>query len=318
MTPKKGHPSEGSGEHVKGRGRSKFVIRLGIPVFLIFLIGVCIWLWQIEWLRPWLASFGAALVAFLGPIPGLLSPESRLKWLVLVVVAALIGGGTWYITKYMEDQMHEAQYKDAFSESLLNHVPPNIKDELCGGVARQLQHLVRTRDYQGLKSQSTILRALSPANGHALYFGGEADRGLPDYGDMLTAFKNYLYNADRNQAEAYTGSADDCYNRASGYCGERTAWVEHLLANYFFVRAQRQQGSEKSATLEEVVAHELYTLRRRELGFHADATTRDTADLLRQASEQLNALGLDSSQVSSLVAQVEEARHKAASTSPQR
>jgi hypothetical protein len=317
MIAKKAHSSI-VGNHAEGKRRGKLVIWLGVPAVLMLLIGVCFWLWHIEWLRPWLAGIGAALVAILGPIPGLLSPETRLKWLALVVVAALIGGGTWYISKYMEDQEQEAQYREHFSESLLNQIPPIMKNELCRGVARQLQHLVKTRDYQGAKQQSTILRALSPSNGHALYFAGEADRGLRDYGDMLSALKNYLYYADKNQAEAYEGSADDCYDRASGYCAERTAWIEHLLANYFYVRAQSQKGSEKAVTLEEVVAHELYVARRREVGFHADSTTRDTTDLLRQAAEQMKALGLGSNQALSIAAQVEDARNRPSSTVPQK
>ncbi len=233
-----------------------------------------------------------------------------------MAVAALIGVGTWYASKYEENQRNEARYDEMFSESLLKQLSPNVKDELCKGVARPLQQLVIHRDYQGAKRGSTILRAFRPANGHALYFGGEAYRGLEDYGEMLSAFRSYLYNADKNPVEAYEGDADQCYARPSGYCAERTAWIEHLLGNYFFVRAQRLRGSAKIVALQQAVTDEGYMTRARKIGFNADLTTRDTTDLLRQTAEQLKALDQSPTKALSLLSQVEEERRKATTTSP--
>lgn len=50
-----------------------------LGVLIVFL--VCVALWEIAWLRPYLAAGGAGLAAFLGPIPGIISPDSRSKWL---------------------------------------------------------------------------------------------------------------------------------------------------------------------------------------------------------------------------------------------
>src|SRR5436853_472893 len=166
----------------------KFAVLLCVTVLLVLTIGICVWLWHIVSLRPWLATFGTALRS---------------------------------------------------------------------------------------------------ANGHALYFEGEAYRGLKDYGEMLSAFRSYLFNADKDPAEAFEGDANACYDRPSGYCGERTAWIEHLLANYFFARAQRSRESEKTTALQQAVTEVGYMMKSRQIGFNADLTTRDTTDLLRETAEQL-------------------------------
>lgn len=95
------------------------------------------------------------------------------------------------------------------------------------------------------------LLELDPANGHALYFSGELSRLLhqelftpkgclrPDSaaeGADLSPYENdfyrYLDNA-RSLPAAETGGDTGvgiCYARRSGYCPQRTAWVDHLLS----------------------------------------------------------------------------------------
>jgi hypothetical protein len=289
----------------------------GAAIVSLLMIGICVWLWHVEWLRPWLASFGTALVALVGPIPGLLSPETRSKWLILVGVAALIGVGTWYATKYEEDQREEARDDATFSQSLLRRAGPDVGGQLCRAAACPLREMLHQRDYRRVERNSSILRNFDPANGHALYFAGEAYLGLEDYGQMLTAFRSYLYNADKIPAEAYIGDANQCYFRNSGYCAERTAWVEHLLANYFFTAAQKSKGSERVAALQQVLTELGYMLRSRKIGFNADLTTHDTEDLLRQTVEELKSLNQDPRKAELLLSQVDNERWKAAKTVPQ-
>jgi hypothetical protein len=308
---KKAHPVSES--HHIGNRRHSWLVALLLVTFIITLaISACVWLWQVEWLRPWLAGSGAALVALLGPIPGLLSPEARGKWLVLVGVAALIGVGTWYASKYEEGERDEARYDLLFSETLLKQIPADVQNELCRKEARPLQQLVLNHDYRGAMRRSAILRALSPDNGHALAFAGYAYQGLRDYGEMLTALKRYLHYADKNQGEAFSGDADACYARPSGYCGERTAWIENLLADYFFVRAQSLQGAEKIAALQQAATDIDYMLRVRKIGFDADKTVHDTVDMLQQVAAQLKTLGQSPDKCLALAAQVRDERRKAA------
>ena len=313
MKPTGRHPLENENrKELHGR----FAVWFGAVAVLFLMASVCVWLWHIEWLRPWLASFGTALVALVGPIPGLLSPEARSKWLVLVAVAALVGVGTWYATMYEENAREDARYDASFSESLLKRVRPDASAELCRIAACPLRELLHHREYRGVERASSILRAFSPANGHALYFAGEAYLGLQDNGQMLTAFRSYLYNADKNPDEAYVGDANQCYSRPSGYCGERTAWVENLLANYFFASAQKLPGSERIAALQQTVTELGYMVRSRKIGFNAVLTVRDTEDLLRQTAEQLKALNQEPSRAELVLSQVEDERRKAAATLP--
>jgi hypothetical protein len=59
----------------------------GSWLLLLILLGLGVWLWHIAWHRSVLVSVGAGAVALLGPIPGLLTPESRRKWLVLLCLS---------------------------------------------------------------------------------------------------------------------------------------------------------------------------------------------------------------------------------------
>jgi hypothetical protein len=283
----------------------------GVLTLLVLTLAICVWLWHVEWLRPWLASFGAGMVALLGPIPGLLSSEMRTKWLILIAVAALIGVGTWYASKNAEDEKGQAQYRDSFFESLLKQMRPEARDEFCKGDAKQLRQLVLDRNYRQAKRETMMLQAYCPTSGHALAFAGYAYQGLQDYGEMLTAFNSYLSYADKHPLEAYDGDQEKCDERPSGYCAERTAWIEHLMANYFFGRAQTSAGSEKIDDLRQVVAHEKYMLRPRKVGFHGDVTAHDSTDLLRQTASELQALGQEPGEALLLLAQIEEERRKA-------
>jgi hypothetical protein len=294
-----------------------WILQSGIALALVVTISICVWLWHVEWLRPWLASFGAALVVALGPIPGLLRPEVRSKWLALVGVAVLIGIGTWYATKYEENERDDARHDALFSESLLKKVPSGAQDELCKDEAKPLQQLVLHRNYQEAVRRTTILRDLSPANGHALAFAGYGYEGLKDYGEMLTAFRRYLYYADKNKSEAFSGDAEFCYERVSGYCAERTAWIENLLAKYYFERAQREQGSQKTASLQQAITEVDYMLKARNIGFDSDSTALDTVDLLNETADQLRNLGQTPDKPLALAAQVADERRKAARPVPQ-
>jgi hypothetical protein len=283
----------------------------GSSLVVLILLGLGVWLWRIDWHRSVLVGVGACAVALLGPIPGLLTPESRRKWLVLVFVAALIGAGTWYAAKSGEQQLEETREDLSFALSALALSPAEMKDSVCKSMARPLQHLIRSREYEKAQRQSLMLQTLSPANGHALFFAGEAFRGLNDDGEMLTAFNAYLFNADKRGQESSNGDADVCYDRPSGYCAERAAWVDHLLANHFFARGMNIEGSRKTVPLGNAVAHELSMYKRRATGFRADATTLDSVDLLRRTAAQLKAMAAQSSEADSLANSVERARNVA-------
>jgi hypothetical protein len=285
------------------------LVSLCIYVGLIAVLGLGVWLWEIDWHRSALVGIGAGLVAFLGPLPGLLTPEARERWLVLVFVSCLIGLGSWYSFERVEQEKREIEGDLAFEHRLLERVPTESKDAICLAAARPLQALLNgSHEYERIRREATELSALCPGNGHALYFFGEASRILGTEGDMLTGFKAYLFNADKHRAEADNGDADACYARPSGFCAERAAYVDHLLANYFFVRATRVNGQAKWQPLEEVVTHELSMQSRRDIGFHADETILDSVDLLRRTAAALKDAGGDPSAGQKLAEQIGAAR----------
>jgi hypothetical protein len=104
------------------------------------------------------------------------------------------------------------------------------------------------------KDVDDILK-LDPANGHGLYYAGEV-QGVSDPQSLFTpiscvkpeklgkdpnldiyekSFLRYIdvENAVQDKAKQDFGS-ETCYKHASGYCGQRTAWINHLLANDFY------------------------------------------------------------------------------------
>jgi hypothetical protein len=100
------------------------------------------------------------------------------------------------------------------------------------------------------------LLELDPKNGHGLYYAGEVKRiknqslftskscviakELANSHEALDIYENdfirYLDIEMTLPASEAGGdySAENCYARVSGYCPQRTAWVNHLLANDFY------------------------------------------------------------------------------------
>ena len=101
---------------------------------------------------------------------------------------------------------------------------------------------------------------LDPRNGHGLYYAGEIKRvknrslftdkscpipsGLAENHGVLDVFENDFYrylDVEKSLPKTETigdYSAEACYNRSSGYCPQRTAWINHLLANDLYEEAK--------------------------------------------------------------------------------
>jgi hypothetical protein len=292
----------------RGRDYSGF----GMISILFLIVVVCIVLWHYERLQPWIASIGSAMVTILGTAPGLMNPEMQRKWLALVGVAALIGLGTLFASKYEEAQRDNARNSAEFSKSLLRRsgIAPAVGDQLCKGAAREIQQLVLGKQFGEVLRRTEVLRIVQPGNGHVLAFEGYAYRGLKDYGSMLTAFNNYEHNADKNQADALSGAQEDCYDRPSGFCAERTALVAHYLADYSYLLAQTSRGAAKIQNLQDVVTHEKDMLKTRTIGFRGDSSVPDSVSLLRDTAGQLAALGQPADEALAMAHGIEEERRK--------
>ena len=166
---------------------------------------------------------------------------------------------------------------------------------------------------QSEKDVKEIL-SLDPANGHGIYYSGElkrvGNRSLFK-GDCLIPgalkgeagelefydddFNHYLDVERGLPAEERGGgvTSEACYARSSGYCSERTAWINHLLANDMYGEAMRStdtvvQHEELQRALGYAnKAAELYQDEQHNAGF---ANCISTTSLIRQAQEKLKSV----------------------------
>ena len=102
------------------------------------------------------------------------------------------------------------------------------------------------------------LRKLDDGNGHKWYFAGEIKRisntkrftikscikgPLGDTSENLDTYRQDFYryleiSKTLPASEAGGGMGSEiCYDRAKGFCVQRTAWIYHLLANDFYEEA---------------------------------------------------------------------------------
>lgn len=292
-------PVEGAPAGVKRGGAAALEIfgQYVSPLSALTLLGViaifalCVTLWDVGWLRPYLAAGGAGLAAFLGPIPGIVSPESRTKWLLSIFVAALITAGTWLATRDLEDRldgMREAALDaeraataareataaareadaahDAFVTKVLIGLPPAGRKGLFESAPRKLWSVYNdkrrdhktpdTKDHQIVLDMALMLLEVDRENGHALYYAGEAYAKLGNFAEMIRLLQHYLASAEKYPADAATGSADDCYKRPNGYCAERVGWVSHLLADRYLNEALTLSDGERAIKLAQAFDYE--------------------------------------------------------------
>lgn len=116
-------------------------------------------------------------------------------------------------------------------------------------------------DFSNVTSLIDFLIAVDDSNGHAFYFAGEKrrwlnkrDRTSDGYLGSHNHFFSYL-ETERTIATARIGSLSNeaCYiEGANGYCLQRTAWVNHLLANDFYRAAC---NASDAATKSDRLAH---------------------------------------------------------------
>lgn len=235
-------------------------------VLVTAILVTCIALWDVVWLRPVLATAGAGLAAFLGPIPGIISPETRSKWLVTIFVSALIAAATWFATKDLEVQLRESEearvaldtrvvaQKETLA-ALIQGSGKEAQDQIFIEGARLLKSLQQGDQYQQVLDLALPLLKLRPDNGTALAFAGYAYRSLGLNEEAKKKFENYVA-ASEGVLDAKDGPQKACYERVDGFCAERTGWIEHRLAAIAIEQARAAEGKEKLKLLREAYDHE--------------------------------------------------------------
>lgn len=261
-------------------------------------------LWHLSAIRPYLIGFSAALAAFLGPLPGIVDPQMRGKWLIAVILAAFIGLGTWYSADALEKEKDQMKGRlDTLHESLgtaITGLPSEGQSHLFLKAAPRLKSLLHQRHFGSVLDLVQVLANADQDNGHVLYFAGEGHRVLQERTDMRGSFQHFLQGADHHP-EAQDGDAAKCYERPSGYCAERTEWIEHLMADDYRKEALDLEGSKKTDALLTALNYERHTLTSRPCGFYRDQSVLSSYELMEGLAIQLRKLQLSTEEIDSLL-----------------
>lgn len=164
------------------------------------------------------------------------------RWMVTGVIIVVILAVAWYITVYPKDREID------------------IALDLQRQFAAARQSMLQTGKVNATPVSNDIKRLfkLNPESGYALYYRGELERLMhqsvftpkdclkrtpaatsADLSLYENDFYRYLDNASHlpaSQTGGNTGAAI-CYARPLGYCPQRTAWVNHLLAIDLYYKA---------------------------------------------------------------------------------
>lgn len=264
-------------------------------------------LWRFPTLRPYLVGFATAMAAFLGPLPGLLSPETRGKWLFAVCVAAVIGFGAWYSSdqlekerKHLEKEGNQLKQRISLQQEFFRVSVKNLSTDeqsrFLLRAAHRLGQLYPQPKVEPLLDVTSVVNEIDQGNGHAYYFTGEEYRSLMDQTNMRGAFQHYLAAAVHHP-EATDGDYNACSQRPAGYCGERTALINHLMARDYFREALKTGGDSQLENLRTALRYEQQGLK--VWRFNRDGSLESSCELLQGIAKQQHALGQPTDEVDS-------------------
>jgi hypothetical protein len=97
----------------------------------------------------------------------------------------------------------------------------------------KLEHLARANFL------ISFMQRIDHNNGHAFYFSGEIRRLIGKPHESHQFFYRYMEEQAKlngRHREGGTGS-ETCYERARGFCAQRSGWINHQLANDFYKKA---------------------------------------------------------------------------------
>jgi hypothetical protein len=266
----------------------------------LLLVGVSSLVWRFDMFRPYIVGIAAGLAAFLAPIPGLLTPETRGKWVIAIFISAFIGVGTWYSADTLEREKDTLQLRlesqNRSFELAVRNLSNDERDAFIKNSARRLKTMFDRHEYEAVLDLADIIAKSYPNNGHALYYRGDVYRIFHNTTEMRGSLTNYLAAAELNP-DALDGPAAICYDRASGFCRERTAWINHLLASDFYHEALGRAAPERSTALMSSFKYENRTLELRSEGFDPDLTVKAPCDNLKHIAERFAELGQNKAEI---------------------
>ncbi|HEX8140894.1 MAG TPA: hypothetical protein VF544_25225 [Pyrinomonadaceae bacterium] len=249
---------------------SKEEITRFLPVKLILVIVISVGFLILGWygfpsFRPHMIAIGTALGAMFSAIPGLISENEKMKvkWFYAVLGSLIVGGVTWYTTFDLSNQLEVKREEAASLQSRYHMLNADLRryaratgDQMILEAARMLNAEWRDnilakppdqRDYTHNDELIRFISDLDPTNGHALYFRGETKRKKKTPGGSQEDFMRYLEIEASLPEEEKGGSTQQsvCTARPKGYCKQRTAWIEHLLASDFEKKGRQETEREK-------------------------------------------------------------------------
>ena len=176
--------------------------------------------------------------------------EGPIAKIVVAVVIALLVGGTspWWWTMLFPKKPHVERAPECSPDTLRNQLflASSDKPAVIKSSARIMRDRFRLQDFDCVYGLAGVLLKNNQDNGHGLYFSGEVwrvkakqDPPRADFyrGRMRKHFFRYLAIEPSLSLSERDGDAAACYRRDKGYCAERTAWINHLMAIDYY-----QQG----------------------------------------------------------------------------
>lgn len=267
--------------------------------------------------RPFLVVLAAALGTMSAALAGF-SPTIYGKIVPAALASILVGLGTWFTTFQLDDEKKSFQtrltfFQEAFVDAA-NGLPEGERSDLILKLAKVLSTQTGQKHFDHVDDLSAFVLKVAPENGHGLYFSGEVSRirsfyeraslAAIDRERMRGQFDRYLSVEATLPPDQRNGAAKACYERPQGFCGERTAWINHIMANDFFDQASKtrdQQGGISAlksscnylraslSIIEQLAANPANRILPE--GFHQYSSLKSTQDLRDRLRKELIARG---------------------------
>jgi len=172
------------------------------------------------------------------------------KIVVAVVIALLVGGSSpWWWDKLHPPEKPVLQPPECSPESLrvgLLGAGPD-KPAVIKSAARTMRERFRNQNLDCVSGLAAVLLQDDQDNGHGLYYSGEVwrvkaklDPARADFSRdrMREHFFRYIASEQKLAPGERDGDGAACYQRQKGYCAERTAWIDHLMALDYYQQGQ--------------------------------------------------------------------------------
>lgn len=258
--------------------------------------------------RPFMIPVGTALGALFSAVPGLIDEKVRVRWFYAMLGCLMVGLVTWYSTMDMSNQLDARRDELARLQSRYQMLSSDVRryaqasgNQIILEAAKILREEWRTnilarppaqRDFTHTDELVKLILDIDGNNGHGLYYAGEAKRKQGVIGGRHQDFDKYLEIEEHLPREERETPLDQeaCYERPKGYCKQRTAWIQHLLATDYLEMGRQETDREKRRDdFQTALRRSQEALANFPGGFNADGQG-STKAIEREASEELKKL----------------------------